>query len=171
MTPSRARGAPRPSEPPAPGAHRPPAPLVVRAPGGLVWDPRWNSWATREGQARAEPLSAALASSPPAQPGQPESWSGGFPKVLSTIPGLFAAFLHRSLPPLNFSHFCFPFLLPPRPPIPSSLASDPAQSPLKAVLPTGRWAGPHKGRGGRHGLGGSGKGHSPREGKEVVTSA
>lgn len=66
----------------------------------------------------------------------------------------------RFLPPPNFSRLCFPFLLlrtlqpPARPLAPPGV--------LRTVgLPAGRRAGPQRGKGGRHGLGGPGG--TPRE--------
>lgn len=66
----------------------------------------------------------------------------------------------RFLPPPNFSRLCFPFLLLPTLQPPARPLAPPGV--LRTVgLPAGRRAGPHRGTGGRHGLGGPGG--TPRE--------
>lgn len=65
----------------------------------------------------------------------------------------------------------FHFSSLPRPPIPLAEFLTPPGVPAKEYFRLGGGQDPTRGRGGRHGLGGSGKGHGPRAGEKVVTSA
>lgn len=65
----------------------------------------------------------------------------------------------------------FHFSSLPRSPIPLAELLTPPGVPAKQCFRLGGGQDPTGGRGGRHGLGGSGKGHSPRACEKVVTSA